>query len=133
MQDLADKLNSSLEEASIVLARPPKPTLKEGPLLPMSLPEHEKRVARAYAQPLCPRPDHAAESAREFERDNPERETLLLAATGAATVLGPSHSATRAFARAAATMDRVDMWHARLALRTLRLDQRQAIAAVAED
>ena len=57
---------------------------------------------------------------------------MLLAATGAAKVLGPQHSATRAFARAAATMAKVDLWHARLALRTLRLDQRQAIAEVAE-
>ncbi len=30
-------------------------------------------------------------------------------------------------------MDRVDLWHARLALLTLRLDQRQAIAEAAED
>jgi len=29
-------------------------------------------------------------------------------------------------------MDRVDLWHARLALTTLRLDQRQAIAEAAE-
>ena len=57
----------------------------------------------------------------------------MLAAAGAATVLGPDHSATRAFAKAAATMDRVDLWHARLALKTLRLDQRQAIAAAVED
>ncbi len=36
------------------------------------------------------------------------------------------------FARAARTMDRVDLWHARLALKTLRRDQREAIAAAAE-
>ena len=29
-------------------------------------------------------------------------------------------------------MDRVDLWHARLALKTLRLDQREAIAEAAE-
>ncbi len=69
-------------------------------------------------------PDALTEHAREYERDNPERETLLLAATGAATVLGTGHSATRAFARAAATMTKVDVWHARLAHKTLRLDQR---------
>ena len=61
-----------------------------------------------------------------------ERETLELAAAGAATVLGPRHSATRAFARAAATMDRVDLWHARLALKCLTRDRRQAIAEAVE-
>ena len=30
-------------------------------------------------------------------------------------------------------MDRVDLWRARLALKCLRLDQREAIAAAAED
>ncbi len=59
--------------------------------------------------------------------------TAAAPATGAATVLGPDHSATRAFARAAATMDRVDLWRARLALKTLRRDQRQAIAEAVED
>ncbi len=29
-------------------------------------------------------------------------------------------------------MARVDLWHTRLALKTLRLDQREAIAAAAE-
>jgi len=56
----------------------------------------------------------AADRARAFERDNPERETLLLAAAGAAKVLGARHSATSAFAKASITMDRVDLWHARL-------------------
>jgi len=46
--------------------------------------------------------------------------------------LGPDHSATRAFAKASITMDRVDLWHARLALKTLRLDQREAIAEAEE-
>ena len=36
------------------------------------------------------------------------------------------------FAKAAQTGDRVDLWRARLALKTLRLDQRQAIAEAAE-
>ncbi len=80
--------------------------------------------------PFLPMPDPAAE--REEARWHPERETLLLAATGAAEVLGPDHRATRAFAQAAITMAKVDLWHARLALKTLRLDQRQAIAAAAE-
>ena len=64
---------------------------------------------------------------------NPERETLLLAAAGAATVLGPGHSATRAFAKAAQTMNRVDLWHARLAMKRLRKDQRAAIAEAVEE
>ncbi len=78
-------------------------------------------------------PDALTERTREYERDNPERETLLLAAAGAAKVLGARHSATRAFARAAATMDRIDLWHARLAMKTLRRDQRRAIAQAAEE
>ena len=65
-------------------------------------------------------PDALTERAREYERDNPERETLLLAAAGAAKVLGARHSATRAFARVAAT-------------KTLRRDQRRAIAQAAEE
>ncbi len=32
----------------------------------------------------------------------------------------------------AQTMNKVDLWHARLALKTLRLDQREAIAEAAE-
>ncbi len=85
-----------------------------------------------FPLPLPTAFEAAADRAREFERDNPERETLLLAARGAAKVLGARHSATRAFAKAAATMAKVDLWRARLALRTLRLDQRQAIAEAAE-
>ncbi len=76
--------------------------------------------------PFAPDPDALTDREREQARQNPERETLLLAAAGAAKVLGARHSATRAFAQAAATMDRVDLWRARLALRTLRLDQREA-------
>ena len=72
----------------------------------------------------------AEEAEREIERLHPERETLLLAAAGAAKVLGPDHTATRAFAKAAATMDKVALWHARLAMKTLRRDRRAAIAPV---
>jgi hypothetical protein len=74
-------------------------------------------------------PDALIEHEIEVARWHPERETLELAAAGAAKVLGPQHSATRAFAKAAATMAKVDLWHARLAMKTLRRDQRQAIAA----
>ncbi len=73
--------------------------------------------------PLLLSPDALTDREREAARWHPERETLEPAATGAATVLGARHSATRAFARAAATMDRVDLWRARLALRTLRIDK----------
>ena len=62
-----------------------------------------------------------------------ERETLLLAAAGAAKVLGEQHSATKAFAKAARTMNKVDLWHARLAMKSLSKERRQAIAAAAED
>ena len=83
--------------------------------------------------PFAPDPDRLSDREREQARGHPDRETLELAAAGAAQVLGPDHSATRAFAKAASTMDRVDLWRARLALKTLRRDQREAIAAAAED
>ena len=63
---------------------------------------------------------------------HPERETLILAAGSAAKVLGPNHTATRAFAKAARSMDRVDLWRARLAAKRLRKYQREAIAAAVE-
>jgi hypothetical protein len=57
---------------------------------------------------------------------------LLLAAAGALT-LGPDHSATKALTRASDHHDQGrDLWHARLALKTLRKDQREAIAAAVE-
>ncbi len=71
-------------------------------------------------------------SASEEDRWHPERETLELAAAGAAKVLGAAQSATRALARASITMAKVDLWHARLALKCLRRDQREAIAEAAE-
>ena len=82
--------------------------------------------------PFAPDPDHLTDSELEAARWHPERDTLELAAAGAATVLGPDHSATRAFAKAAATMGKADLWRARLAMKTLRRDQREAIAAAAE-
>ncbi len=69
---------------------------------------------------------------RTTARRHPERETLELAAAGAAQVLGADHRATKALAKASITMAKVDLWKARLAIRTLRLDQREAIAAAAE-
>ncbi len=65
-------------------------------------------------------------------RRHPERETLELAAAGAAKVLGLDHGVTKALAKASTTMAPVDLWHARLAVRTLRQDQREAIAEAAE-
>ena len=47
-------------------------------------------------------------------------------------VLGPDHGATQALARASITMAKVDLWHARLAVKTLRRDKREAIAEVGE-
>ena len=84
-----------------------------------------------YLAILDPLGAEAAE--RETERLHPERETLLLAAAGAAKVLGEQHSATRAFAKAAQTMDRVDLWRARAAMKTLSKERRAAIAAAGED
>ena len=48
-------------------------------------------------------------------------------------MLGVDHSATKALARAPITMAKADLWHARLGLKTLRRDQREAIAAARED
>ncbi len=55
-------------------------------------------------------PDRAGDREREEARRHPERETLLLAAAGAAKVLGLDHSATMALARASITMAKVDLW-----------------------
>ena len=46
--------------------------------------------------------------------------------------MGYDHGVTKALARAAQTMDKADLWNARLALKTLRRDQREAIAEAAE-
>ncbi len=55
-----------------------------------------------------------------------------MATAGAAQVLGPDHGVTKALAKAAITMAPADLWQARLAVMTLRRDQREAIAEVAE-
>ena len=54
------------------------------------------------------------------------------AGPGVIQVFGPDHSATRKFAKASTTMAKVDLWRARLALKTLTRDRREAIAAAAE-
>ncbi len=69
---------------------------------------------------------------RTTARRHPERETLELAAAGAAQVLGHDHGVTKALAKAAITMAKVDLWRARLGLKTLRRDQREAIAEAGE-
>ncbi len=70
---------------------------------------------------------------RTTARRHPERETLELATADATKVLGVDHGVTKALARASTTMAKADLWHARLAVKTLRRDQREAIAAAAED
>ena len=82
--------------------------------------------------PTMPDPDALTDYELEAARWHPDRETLELAAAGAVQVLGLDHSATKALARASITMDTVDLWKARLAVKTLRRDQREAIAGVAE-
>ncbi len=83
--------------------------------------------------PVPTMPDPAGDREHEQARRHPERETLELATAGAAQVLGPDHGVTRALARASITMAKADLWNARLAVKTLRRDQREAIAAAAED
>ncbi len=79
-------------------------------------------------------PDAGADRAHEAARrhPHPERETLELIVAGAAQVLGPDHGVTKALAKAA-TMAKADLWRARLAVKTLRRDQREAIAEAGED
>jgi len=50
----------------------------------------------------------------------------------AARVLGSDHGVTRALAKAAITMATADLWLARIAIKMLRRDQREAIAEVGE-
>ncbi len=83
--------------------------------------------------PFPTMPDPAGEREHEQARRHPERETLELAAAGAAKVLGPDHGVTKALAKASITLAKADIWNARLGLKILRRDQRQAIAAAGED
>ena len=69
---------------------------------------------------------------RTTARRHLDQEALELATAGAAQVLGPDHSATKALARASMTMATADLWRARLKVKTLRRDQREAIAEVGE-
>ncbi len=55
------------------------------------------------AMSILPFPDPATERERDEARQNPDRETLELAAQGAAHVLGPDHGVTMAFAKASIT------------------------------
>ncbi len=57
---------------------------------------------------------------------------MELAAASAAKVLGHDHGVTKALVRASITMDKADLWKARLAVKTLRRDQREAIAEAGE-
>ncbi len=61
---------------------------------------------------------------RTTARRHPERATLELAAAGATQVLGADHRTTKALAKASITMAPADLWRARLAVKTLRKDQR---------
>ncbi len=60
--------------------------------------------------PFPTMPSAAADRERDEARRHPERETLLLAAAGAAQVLDVDHSATKALAKALITMAKADLW-----------------------
>ena len=57
----------------------------------------------------------------------------MRATAGAAQVLGADHGVTMAFAKSARTMAPADLWLAKIAVKTLRKDQREAIAEAGED
>ncbi len=78
---------------------------------------------------FAPDPDALSDREHEHARWHPERETLELATAGAVKVLGRDHGVTKALTRASISMAKADLWHARLAVKTLRKDQREAIAA----
>ncbi len=82
--------------------------------------------------PFPTMPSPAADRERDEAHRHPERETLELATAGAAKVLGADHSVTQALAKASITMAKADLWRARLAVKTLRRDQREAIAEAGE-
>ncbi len=82
--------------------------------------------------PFLTMPDPAGDREHEEARRHPDREALELIVAGAVQVLGVDHGVTKALAKAAITMDKADLWWARLAVMTLRRDQREAIAAAGE-
>ncbi len=82
--------------------------------------------------PFPTMPGRISDRGREQARWNADRQFLELAAASAAKVLGHGHGVTKALVRAAQTMDKADLWWARLAVKTLRKDQREAIAEVGE-
>ncbi len=90
------------------------------------------RAPTCPAIPILPIPSAAAEREHDEARRHPDHETLELATAGAAKVLGPDHGVTKALAKASITMAKADLGHARLAVKTLRRDQREAIAKAAE-
>ena len=102
--------------------------------MPTALDRPEAIAAPAMAAVPLPTRGHASAPTPLPTISDPiaERETVELAAAGAAEVLGPDHLATQALAKAAITMDKADLWRARLAVKTLSHDQREAIAEVAE-
>ncbi len=87
----------------------------------------------AMTFPTMPDPAADRESEAARRHPHPDRETLELIVAGAARVLGHDHGVTKALAKVAITMGRADMWKARLAIKTLRRDQREAIAAATEN
>ncbi len=60
--------------------------------------------------PFPAMPDPALERQRDHDRRHPERDTLLLAAAGAAKVLGVDHGVTKALAKASIIMAKADLW-----------------------
>ncbi len=80
--------------------------------------------------PFLTMPDRIGDS--EQARWNADREFLELAAAGAPRVLGHDHGVTKALVKAAITMAKADLWWARLAVKTLRRDLREAIAEAGE-
>ncbi len=62
----------------------------------------------------------------------PDLEDAKLMLGAAAVILGQDHAATMALARAVTTRKPADIEASRLAVKTLRRDQREAIAEVAE-
>ena len=65
---------------------------------------------------------------RDTKPEPLDRDTLWLAAVNAEKVLGPEHTATKAFAKAAQTMAPPDLYNAKLAVKCLPRHIRGKIA-----